>query len=118
MRSRLIGLVLCMAIHPSFSQSAKSKYEVATITEVTRHHTAAPNDASTASYDISLRVGNTSYVVLYTLPQGKLSPEYRVGMDLPILVGSKTVKFNDMLGQQLEVPILRRKTISSQTSHN
>jgi hypothetical protein len=36
MRSLLIILFLCMAIHPSFSQTAKSKYEVATITDVTR----------------------------------------------------------------------------------
>jgi hypothetical protein len=108
MRSLLIILFLCMAFHPSFSQSAKSKDEVATITDVTRHHTAAEDDASVASYDISLRVGNTSYVVLYTLPPGKLSPEYRSGMRIPVLIGSKTIKFNDMLGQQREVPILRR----------
>jgi len=118
MRNMLIVFLMCVATYPAFCQSSKPKYEVGTITEVTRHHTASGSDSSVASYDISVRVGNTIYVVLYTLPPGKLSPDYRAGADLPVLVGSKTIKFSDQLGRTMEVPILRRKAIPSQTSHN
>jgi hypothetical protein len=115
MRRLLIVFLMCMATYPAFSQSSESEYQVGTITEVARHETGFA-EASLASYDVSVRVGNTSYVVLYTLPPGKLSPEYRVGTELPVLVGSKTITFNDMLGHRVEVPILRRTTIPAKTN--
>jgi len=55
---------------------------------------------------------------IYTPPPGKLSPEYRAGTDLPVLVGSKTIRFNDMRGHPMEVPILHRKAIATQANQN
>jgi hypothetical protein len=89
------------------SQTASSKYQSGTILAVKPHHA----DSSARLYDISVRVGNTIYVVLYTQPQGTTSPAYRVGLDLPVLVGPNTIKFNDLLGRPKELPILSRQTI-------
>ena len=115
MRKLLIVIMMCAAALPVFCQSS-AKYQVGTITEVAPHKAAAGSDSSATRYDVSVRVGNTIYVVLYTLPPGKLSPEYRAGIDLPVLVGSKTIKFSDQLGRTIEAPILRRKASQTQTS--
>jgi len=101
---------------PAFCQSPAPKYQVGTITEVARHNAAPGSDSSVTRYDVSVRVGNTIYVVLYALPPGKLSPDYRAGANLPVLVGSKTIKFSDQLGRTIEAPILRRKAVQAQTS--
>ena len=118
MRRLMIVVLMCVATHAAFCESPTPKYQVGTVTEVTLHNAATGGDSSIARYDVSVRVGNTIYVVLYTLPPGKLSPEYRAGSELPVLVGSKTIKFNDMLGRPTEVPILRRQTIPSQSGNH
>ena len=118
MRSLVIVVLICVATYSVVCQSTAPKDQVGTITEVTPHKATAGSDSSVSTYDVSVRVGNTIYVVLYTLPPGKLSPEYRAGADLPVLVGSKTIKFSDQLGRTIEVPILRRKTIPSQSGNH
>jgi hypothetical protein len=60
---------------------------------------------------MSLRVGNTEYVVLYTPPDGTDVVEYRLGRDGLVLVGTDTIKFSDMLGRPREVPILHRRAV-------
>jgi hypothetical protein len=84
---------------------------VGTITEVTPHKAAVGSDSGVIRYDVSVRVGNTIYVVLYTPPAGANAVEYRPGTDLAVLVGHKAIKFNDLLGRPMEAPILRRKAI-------
>lgn len=118
MRSLLIVLLMCVASYLSFGQSSKPKYEVGTITEVRRHDPGSARNSGIHTYDISVRVGNTVYVVLYTPPPGKLNPEYRAGTELPVLVGSKTIRFNDMRGHPMEVPILRREAIGIKTNQD
>ena len=88
-----------------------SKYQLGTILEVRPHLADRADNASTPSYDISVRVGNTVYVVLYIQPPGTISPEYRAGLQLLVSVGSKTIKFNDQLGRTREVPIEGRRGI-------
>jgi hypothetical protein len=53
-------------------------------------------------------VGKTEYVVLYTPPPGTYGAQYTEGMNLLVLVGSKTITFNDIRGISREVPILSR----------
>ena len=102
---RLIGvIVLCLLTLPALCQSI-SKYQVATITEV-KPHQAAENGASDAtSYDVSVKAGDTIYVVLYTTPFGEIAPTYAAGRDLLVLVGKNTITYNDILGRSLQVPI-------------
>jgi len=109
---RLIALVgLCLLTFPVFSQST-SKYQVAIITEV-KPRQAAGNDASDlTSYDVSVRVGDTMYVVLYTQPLGELPAKYVTGHELLVLVGKNTITYNDMLGRSLQVPIESQRPVT------
>ena len=107
---RLVGLFLiCLTTFPAFGQST-SKYQVGTITEVKAHHAGGNGASDAASYDVSVKVGATIYVVLYTPPLGEETVKYSAGRDLLVLVGKRTIRYNDILGQSFEVPIESQKT--------
>jgi hypothetical protein len=95
-------------------QEKTSKYQVGTITAV-QSHQAADADPSVTSYEVSLRVSNTVYIVLYTPPPGADDVRYAAGRDLLVLVGEDTITYNDMLGNSLQVPILSRTTVTPQS---
>ena len=101
----LIGVVsMFLLTLPAFCQST-SKYQVALITEVNARQVEGESASDTASYDVSVKVGDTIYVVLYTPPLGELPPKYARGHQLLVLVGKNTITYNDMLGRSLQVPI-------------
>jgi len=88
-----------------FGQST-SKWQIGTIAEVKVHQSAEKvGSSTTASYDVSVKVEDTIYVVLYTPPLREATVKYAVGRDLLAFVGKSTVRYNDMLGQSHEVPI-------------
>jgi hypothetical protein len=102
-------IAICLVALPGFCQSTP-KYQVGTIVEVKPHQTAQDGKASDAvSYDVSLRVGNTIYVGVYTPPLGENTVKYAAGRDLLVLVGKKTITYNDILGRSSEVPILSQR---------
>lgn len=106
---KLIGVVaLWLLSFPALCQST-SKYQVSTIIEVKGHHAAGDNASDAASYDVSVKVGDTIYVVLYTPPLGELPPKYEVGREILVLVGKNTITYNDMLGRSLQVPIQSKR---------
>jgi hypothetical protein len=76
---RLVSL-LCMllTVFPPVGQST-SKYQVGTITEVKVHQTAGSGASDTASYDVSVKVVNTIYVVLMYATAGRGDREIRCG---------------------------------------
>ena len=107
---RLVGLFLIfLTVFPAFGQST-SKYQVGTITEVKVHQTAGSGTSDAASYDVSVKVGDTIYVVLYTPPLGGETVKYAAGRELLVLVGKRTIRYNDILGQSFEVPIENQKS--------
>lgn len=104
LRQFVISCIVLMTF-PAFSQSA-SKWQVGTITAVKVHQSAARVGASDAtSYDVSLKVGDTIYVVLYTPPLREETVKYAAGRDLLVFVDKSTLRYNDLLGQSYEVPI-------------
>ena len=106
---RLVGLFLiCLAMFPAFAQST-SKYQVGTITEVKAHQTAGSGASDVATFDVSVKVGDTIYVVLYTPPLGEIMVKYAAGRDLLVLVGRNKITYNDILGQSYDVPIESQK---------
>jgi hypothetical protein len=114
---KLWSLLLIFGVTiPVFSQPASSKYQPGTIMAVEPHHATASDTDSARRYDISVKVGNTMYIVLYTQPPGTISPEYRTGLQLPVLVLGSTIKFNDGLGRSRELPIIGRRAISESKS--
>jgi len=104
-------IVLCISatMFSAFGQST-SKYQVGTITEVKTHQDAVGGATDAASYDVSVKVGDTIYVVLYTPPLGEETVKYAAGRELLVLVGKRTIRYNDILGQSFEVPIESQKS--------
>jgi hypothetical protein len=107
--------LVCLTALPTFSQST-SKWVVGTITDVRIHQTPDPDDVGTVSYDVSVKVGNTVYVVLYTPPLEEETVKYAGGRDLLVLVGKSTIRYNDMLGQSHDVPIESQRPTAKPTS--
>jgi hypothetical protein len=105
-----LAIVFCISLtmFSAFGQST-SKYQVGTITEVKTHQEAG-GATDAASYDVSVKVGETIYVVLYTPPLGEETVKYATGRELLVLVGKRTIRYNDILGQSFEVPIESQKS--------
>ena len=107
---RRLAIVFCISLTMfSASGQSASKYQVGTIVEVKTHQNASGSAADTPIYDVSVKVGNTIYVVLYTPPLGEETVKYAAGRDLLVLVGKRTIRYNDILGQSFEVPIESQK---------
>ncbi len=104
MWKQISAIALCLLTLPAFCQST-SKYQVALITEVSPHQAAGDHTSEASSYDISVKVGDKIYVVLYTTPLGEITPKYAAGRELLVLVGNNTITYNDILGRSLQVPI-------------
>jgi hypothetical protein len=95
-------------------------WQVATIMEVKAYPLAAGEDASSVRYDVTVRVGSAEYVVLYVPRHGafKESVEYQLGLEGLVLVGADTIRYNDMLGNTCEVPIISRRTTAAKSLEN
>jgi hypothetical protein len=107
--SKLLCMIcFCWMTLPALCQ-VTSKWQVGTITDVRPHQSAASTSSDVVSYDVSLKVQDTVYVVQYTPPLGMNTVKYASGRDLLVLVGKQTITYNDILGQSLEVPIVSRR---------
>jgi hypothetical protein len=106
---RRVGLFLMfLTVFPAFGQSPP-KYQVGTITAIKAHQAAGSGASDAASYDVSVKVGDTIYVVLYTPAVGEDTVKYAAGRDLLVLVGKNTITYNDILGRSFAVPIESQK---------
>lgn len=104
MRRLTAVIALCLLTIPALCQST-SKWQIAIITEVKPRQAAGDSASDPASYDVSVKVGDTIYVVLYQQPLGELPAKYARGHELLVLVDKNTITYNDMLGRSLQVPI-------------
>lgn len=111
MRKLMVVITLCLLALPALCQST-SKYQLAIITEVKPRDAAGSSTSDPPRYDVSVKVGTTIYVVLYTQPLGELPPKYATGHELLVLVGKDTITYNDMLGRSLQVPIESQRPAS------
>src|SRR5215469_9368736 len=67
---RLLGVFsICVTTFPVLCQSI-TKYQLGTITSVQTHLASGASISDAVSYDVSVKVGDTIYVVLYTPPLG------------------------------------------------
>ena len=104
LRKLIPVFTLCLLTFPALCQSA-SKWKIAAITEVKPHPAAGEDASDPTTCDISVKVGDTIYLVRYTTPAGEIAPKYATGHELLVLVGKNTITYNDMLGRSLQVPI-------------
>ena len=100
-----------IAVSSSLAQEHHSKWQVGTIMAVARHP-VDENNPQVRKYDVSVKVGQTMYVVLYVPRDGTDTITHRTGLDLLVSVREKTVAFNNLLGQKIEVPIVSRKPLT------
>ena len=115
MKRVMVAVMALLVTLPLFSQAPASKWTVGTVMAV-KPHAATTNDSASADprFDVTVRVGRTNYVVLYTQRTSAARPAFYLGQDVPVLVGPKTLKYSDRLGGQSELPILSRNTATSQ----
>jgi hypothetical protein len=106
---RLVSLFLILLTMSSAFGQSTSKYQVGTITGVKVHQAAGSGVSDPASYDVSVTVGDTVYVVLYTPALGEDTVKYAAGRDLLVLVGKNTITYNDILGRSSSLPIESQK---------
>jgi hypothetical protein len=117
MRTALTLLLFLSLAATCLAQSSAAKWKVATIMGVKVHEPAAGNGSSAPQYEVTSRIEDTEYVVLYVAPAGSLPDvaRYRLGQDVVVLVGTNTIKYNDITGTTREVPILSRRNIPTVT---
>lgn len=113
MHMQLSVVVICIFTLPTFGQRTSSKYEPGTITSVTAHVNAPSEAGDVARYDLSVKIRNVIYVVLYTPQSGSNTVEYSPGIEMLFLVGDNTLTFNGKTSgvTAVEVPILRREVL-------
>ena len=116
MRRLMAVIVLSLLTFPALSQSS-SKYQIAVVTEVKPHEAAGDSASDHPRYDVSVKVGDTIYVVLYTQPWGEVPAKYATGHELLVSVGKDTITYNDMLGRSLQVPIESQRP-ATETKHS
>lgn len=104
MGRRYCALFVYLIALPLFCQTPWGNPQIADIVAVNVHEGNAEN--TPRQYDVSLKLNDGLYVVLYT-PYAGTGVEYSVGMNLVVLVGSESMQFT-RLGRTYEVPILRR----------
>ena len=110
----IVALVFASVI--SVAQQAKWQHGI--ILAVVKHADSQRADPNVTSYDISLRVGETVYVVLYNAPRNSSMVEYRVGGDVVVLVDRTNLTINDIQGNAHTVKILRRESSGDGKSSN
>jgi len=115
MSRRLLVWIVCSLALPLFCQASSPNYQTGAITAVSAHASQG-QDGDTTQYEVSVKVGDTVYVVLYTANSGSSDPKFAVGSEKLVLVGSDTVTFNDVLGKTAVAPILRREQLAAQPS--
>jgi hypothetical protein len=115
MRSLLrpILLLFSLSVSSSLCQTPES-YQRGTIVAVVRHAGAGAPKPGEAQYDVSVRVGDTVYVCLYSPPNGANLVEYSAGSDLLVLVKEETLTFPSKLTGTTTVPIIRKETLPAE----
>ncbi|PWT88177.1 MAG: hypothetical protein C5B55_13560 [Blastocatellia bacterium] len=116
MNHKAAVFLLCLATVQVFCQSSSPKYQPGTITAVAVHQPAPGEQPSDApKYDLSIVIGDTNYLVLYTPPNGAKTVEYSAGLDFLFLVGSDTLTINRGPTGTAELPILHREALPAKS---
>ena len=115
MSKLLLGMLIGLLSTLVFAQSVSSgsSYEPATITGVKPYNSGKNVNPETALYEVSVKAGGTTYVVLTTSPDHSPAILYAVGRQLLVHIGENVITWNDILGQSHEVPIQSRSLIAA-----
>lgn len=107
---RTICLACVCLVATSAVCDSGEKYEVGTILGVKAHPSASDNPLTgVATYEVSVKVADTIYTVLYMDTFGTKTVQYAGGQELLVHVGKQTITYNDILGQSCDVPIISQR---------
>ena len=115
---KLVGVLGLFFLTLSAVCQSTSKYQVATILEIKSHQQSETTTSDFASYDVSVKVGDIIYVVLYTPHSGESGAKYAAGQDLLVKIGTTTITYNDIMGRSYEVPIESQKPAPPPKEHS
>jgi hypothetical protein len=110
---RVVAIISLCLLPLAVVAQVQSEYQIATIVSVKPHQTSTTAAPDSKSYDVTLRVGDLELVVLATPPGGAVTIKYAAGRQVLILVGDKTITYNDLLGRSFDAPILSRTKIAT-----
>ena len=104
-------ILMCGAVLFASGQTSSPEYQPGTITAVAPHPSARQQESEVTQYDVSVKVGNTTYLVLFTPSNHSNAVKHWVGSDLRVLVGRSTLTLNSGVSGETEAPILGRETL-------
>lgn len=112
MLKQLSLVLICVSALSVFGHARSAKYQSGTITAVTKHQNASGDSSEdVARYDVSVKIDNVLYTILYTPLHGANSVEYSPGIQMLFSVGGDTLTFNSKISGTTEVPIVRREVL-------
>jgi hypothetical protein len=107
-----VGIILiCICALASLGQTSSAKWQPGTIMAVDVHQNAPGEVGDATRYDVSVKIRNVTYVVLYSPRSGDNSVEYYRGLETLFLPGSDTLSFNSKTSGTIKMPILRQETL-------
>jgi hypothetical protein len=107
-------ILVCISVLSALGQTSSSRFQPGTVMAVTEHHNSGQHDTDVRQYDVSVKVGNATFVVLFTPLSGSDTVTYAMGDELLVLIGSNTLTFN-RASVKINVPILGRETLPAQS---
>ena len=109
MRTKQIIVLVFALIGALAAQSQPQGWTVGTVMSVKKNANQVDKDHD--SYDVTIRVADIDYVVVYSQPVGGGLIEYTAGRDGPVLVKEKTLTLRDKRGNPIELPIVQRRSV-------
>jgi len=110
------AILICICAIASFGQTSSAKWQPGTITAVAAHRSAPGQaDDGATRYEVSVKIRNVIYVVLYTPRNSNNSVEYSRGLEMLFLVGSNTLSCNSKTSGTIKMPILRSETLPAES---
>ena len=110
MRGLLVVLLWSFVSLAALCQTSP-KYLPGTILAVERHEDPASDSSGAPTrYDVSIKIEDTIYVVLYTPPQGSNAVEYSPGIERLFSVGTDALRYPEHDGHA-DMPILRTQKL-------
>jgi hypothetical protein len=105
MSSMVEFLVVVIVVLAGAWQKTEARFVVGTIVDV-KEHASTQESSSKHQYDVSIRVDDKVYTVLFTPEPASTVVQYRRGVEVMVAVTEKTMQFTDLMGRTREVPIL------------
>ena len=114
MTKRFLKALILLLPVLAFAQSSStpSTYQPATITVVKPLDSGDNSNTNDVLYEVSVKVGETVYVVLTPSPSPSGIIMYVVGRQLLVHVNDDTITWNDIMGQTYKSPIISKTRLA------